>query len=195
MIITFFDFDQTITTKDSLVDFIKFSVGKPQYYMGLFMLSPMLLGFSLKVIPNDIAKEKLISYFFKKWSHSDFNKLAQTYSIEYIDKIVRPQAMEKIKWHQGQGHHIVIVSASMECWLKPWCEKNKLELLATKLEVINNKITGRFLTKNCHGAEKVNRITEAYILSDYNYIYAYGDSSGDKEMLALADESFYKPFR
>jgi phosphatidylglycerophosphatase C len=195
MILTLFDFDGTITKKDSLVDFIQFAVGKPKYYIGLLKLSPMLLVFSLKLIPNYIAKEKLISYFFKNLIQSDFDKLAYTYSIGYLDQIVRPLAMEKIKWHQEQGHHVVIVSASMECWLKPWCNKNNLQLLATKLEVIDKKLTGKFLTKNCHGAEKVNQIKKSYNLSDYDYIYVYGDSSGDQEMLALADESFYKPFR
>jgi phosphoserine phosphatase len=56
-------------------------------------------------------------------------------------------------------------------------------------------ITGRIEGKNCHGEQKVIRIQEEYNLSDYQEIYAYGDSSGDKPMLGLATNSFYKPFR
>ena len=59
----------------------------------------------------------------------------------------------------------------------------------------DNIITGNFITKNCYGQEKVNRIKESYDLSKYDLIYAYGDSRGDKEMLELANNSFYKPFR
>ena len=70
-----------------------------------------------------------------------------------------------------------------------------IELIATKLEFKAGKLTGKFATNNCYGAEKSHRIKELFDLELYDYIYAYGDSRGDKEMLALADESFYKPFR
>lgn len=194
MKITFFDFDGTITTKDSLADFIKFAVGKFNYYKGLLILSPILIPYILKLVPNDVAKEKLISHFFKGWDINRFQQISNNYALEKIDKIIRPNAMEKIKWHQQQGHEIVIVSASMENWLIAWCEKNYINLISTKLEVKDNKLTGRFSTLNCHGIEKVSRIKELYNLEDYEVIYAYGDSKGDKEMLNIADEKYYKYF-
>ena len=190
-----FDFDGTITTKDSLVDFIQFAVGKATYYKGLAKLSIMLTQYTLRIIPNHTAKEKLIGHFFQGWNTSDFKKIANKYGLSKIDKIIRPKALEKIDWHKQQGHKIIIVSASMKCWLQSWCDKNKIELISTQLEIKDKKITGKFATKNCYGIEKVNRIKELYTLDDYDYIYAYGDSSGDKELLALADKSVYKPFR
>ena len=125
----------------------------------------------------------------------EFLKVAKEYSLGHIDTILRPKAMKKIAWHKEQGHTVVVVSASIECWLKPWCDKNDLDLVATKIEIIDSLVTGRFLTKNCYGIEKANRVKESYNLSNYEYIYAYGDSRGDKELLELADESFYKPFK
>ncbi len=189
-----FDFDGTITTKDSLVDFIQYAVGLSKYYRGLVILSPMLTAYTLKLIKNNIAKEKLIAHFFKGWDADKFQKLSEQYSLEKIDKITRPKAIAKIRWHQEQGHKIVIVSASMECWLKPWCDKNSIELLSTKLEIKENKLTGKFSIKNCYAIEKANRVKESYNLSEYNHIYAYGDSRGDRELLLLSHESFYKPF-
>jgi HAD superfamily hydrolase (TIGR01490 family) len=117
------------------------------------------------------------------------------YSISQIDYIVRPKAIDRLCWHTEQGHKVVIVSASIECWLAPWCKKNGFELLATKLEVKNGVVTGNLLGSNCFGIEKVNRIKDKYDLSQFNYIYAYGDSKGDIQMLDLANESFYKPFK
>jgi phosphatidylglycerophosphatase C len=193
--IAFFDFDGTISTKDSLADFIQYAVGKLNYYVGLLVLSPMLMAYILKFIPNDLAKEKLLSYFFKGWNVKQFQVLAERYSLEQIDEIIRPKAIEKIRWHQNQGHQVVIVSASMDYWLRPWCGKNDLCLIATRLEVKDSKLTGRFATKNCYGLEKANRVKDTFELSLYEYIYVYGDSDGDKELLALADECFYKPFR
>ena len=190
-----FDFDGTITTDDSLIKFIRFSVGDTKTALGMIVLSPMLMIYKLKLIPNYKAKEWMLSYFFKGMDERQFQKVAEEYSLKHIDTILRPKAMKKIAWHKEQGHKVVIVSASIECWLKPWCDENNLDLIATKLEMIDGIVTGKFLTKNCYGIEKANRVQEKYNLSDYDHIYAYGDSRGDKELLGLADERFYKPFR
>jgi HAD superfamily hydrolase (TIGR01490 family) len=189
------DFDGTITKNDSFLRFIHFAVGDIKFSIGLILLSPILILYKLKLIPNYIAKQKMISYFFKGYSEDNFRKIANEYSLNYIDKILRPKAMERIEWHKKQGHKIVVISASIDYWLRSWCDKNNLELIATQLEIKNNIITGNLLTKNCYGVEKINRIKELYNLDNFEYIYAYGDSFGDKEMLDIADESFYKPFR
>jgi len=195
MQIAFFDFDGTITTDDSLLKFIRFVVGDFKFIGGLIVLSPMLTFYKLKLIPNDKAKQMMLSYFFKGMSEKAFQEVALHYSLGHIDKIVRPKAIEKILWHKNEGHKVVVVSASLEYWLKPWCDRNNLELIATKLEIKQGMITGQLMSKNCYGQEKVNRIHEKYTLDSYDYIYAYGDSSGDKEMLALADHKEYKPFQ
>lgn len=195
MILSLFDFDGTITTDDSLIKFIRYSVGDIKTAWGMLVLSPMLITYKLKLIPNYKAKEWMFSYFFKGMDEQEFKKVTKVYSLKHIDTILRPQAMEKIAWHKEQGHTVVIVSASIECWLKPWCDKNGLDLIATKIQMKEGVVTGKLLTKNCYGIEKVNRINKVYNLGNYTYIYAYGDSSGDKELLHLADESFYKPFR
>ena len=195
MQLALFDFDGTITTDDSLLKFIRFVVGDRRFLLGLVVLSPMLVLYKLKLIPNYKAKQYLLSWFFKGMRKVDFFKVANEYSLVHIDKILRPKAIEKINWHKNQGHKVVVVSASIECWLRPWCEKNGLELIATKLEIKDDIVTGKLLSKNCYGVEKANRIKEIYNLKDFEYIYSYGDSSGDKQMLELAHEKFYKPFR
>lgn len=190
-----FDFDGTLTKSDSLIGFIRFARGNTAYVFGMLFLSPMLVRFKLKLIPNYKAKQMMLSYFFKGMDAKMFQDIALEYSLEHIDPILRPKAMEKMKWHIKQGHKVVIVSASMKCWLKPWCDKHHIDLISTELEIEDEKLTGKFKTKNCYGIEKETRVREVYALDTYEYIYAYGDSSGDKELLALADESFYKPFR
>lgn len=193
--IAFFDFDGTITTHDSLIKFVQFAVGYRKFLIGCLVLTPMLVLYKLKLIPNDVAKQRMLSYFFRGWEASTFQKIATQYSLEEISHIVRPEAMKKISWHKNEGHTVVIVSASLESWLAPWCQKNSLDVIATELEIVDGIVTGRFLSKNCYGAEKSIRIREKYNLQEFKYIYAYGDSAGDNEMLALAHEKQYKPFR
>ena len=190
-----FDFDGTITTDDSLIKFIRFVVGDTRFATGMVLLSPMLTAYKLKLIPNYRAKQYMLAYFFKGMPEEKFIRVASEYSLDHIDTILRPEAVKKIAWHKEEGHKIVVVSASIECWLKPWCDRHELELIGTKLEIADGIVTGSFLGKNCYGIEKANRVREQYNLDDYGHIYAYGDSRGDKELLALADEHLYKPFR
>lgn len=191
----FFDFDGTITTSDSFIKFIRFVVGDIRFILGMTVLSPMLVAYKLRLIPNYTAKQAVLSYFFKGMSEAQFQTAARDYSLKNIDAILRPKAMAKIAWHKEQEHKIVVVSASIESWLKPWCNQHGLDLIATKLEIKEGIVTGKLLTKNCYGMEKVRRVKERYNLDDYDHIYAYGDSRGDKELLELADEGFYQPFR
>jgi phosphatidylglycerophosphatase C len=194
-ILALFDFDGTITKNDSLLKFIRFAVGDIKFIYGLVILSPTLIAFKLKLMPNYEAKEKMLSWFFKEFTKNNFVQIANEYSLNHIDKILRPKAIERLNWHKNKGHNVVVVSASLESWLKPWCDRNNLDLIATQILIENNKVTGKLASNNCHGQEKVNRIKDKYDISSFDYIYAYGDSSGDKEMLELANEKAYKPFR
>ncbi len=189
-----FDFDGTITAKDSLPDFIQYAVGRVAYWTGLLKLSPMLAAYTFGMIPNHVAKERLIANFFTGWDEEQFQQTADQYSLQQLDRIVKPEAIERMRRHQAQGDRVVVVSASMESWLKGWCRGNNVELLATCLEIKDGKLTGKFATKNCYGIEKVNRINEAYTLSDFSIIYAYGDSRGDREMLEIATVKHYRKF-
>lgn len=194
MNLALFDFDGTITSKDTLFDFIKFCTGNVKFTYGFSVLFPVMVLYKLKIIPSQKMKEIVLSFFFKGTSESKFKDIAKEYSLTKIDVIVKEKALERLKFHKTNDDKIIVVSASIDCWLQPWCDKNGLELIATKLEFKDGVFTGKFATKNCKGKEKVNRIKKKYNLAEFDKIYAYGDSQGDKEMLAIADESFYKSF-
>lgn len=182
-----FDFDGTITKKDTLFDFIKFYVGGKKLFKGLIILSPILMLYKLGFTTNDVAKQKLFAYFFKNRSIEVFNKVSEDY-IKRIQEITRSEIINKIKWHQSQNHTVVIISASISNWIKPWAKTMDIEkVLATEIATIDDLIVGTFSTANCYGQEKVNRfLTEFPDKSEY-VLYAYGDSAGDKELLALSD--------
>lgn len=193
--IAFFDFDGTITTKDTLLEIIKYRHGKAKFYLGFLLHSPYLVAFKAGIISNQTAKEKVLKLFFGKMTTEQFRQLCDNFAAEMIPNLVRKKALKEINQLKKAGAEVVIVSASPENWLQTWCGSLNLKLLATQLEVKNNAITGKIKGNNCHGEEKVRRIKEAYNLTDYKEVYCYGDTSGDKPMLALATYAFYQPFR
>jgi phosphatidylglycerophosphatase C len=194
-IIAFFDFDGTITTNDTMLELIKFSKGKPAYYLGMIKLSPFLIAMKLGLMPTAKAKEKMLTLFFGGASLNVFNDTCKRFAETKLPALIRPSAINKIKEHLAKQHQVVVVSASAENWVNNWCIQNGIKYLATKLEVIDDKITGKLNGANCNGEEKVNRIKAEYDLSAYKEIYCYGDTKGDKLMLQLATFAFYKPFR
>jgi phosphatidylglycerophosphatase C len=193
--IAFFDFDGTITTKDSFLEFIKFYRGAKRFYLGFLLHSPFLIAFKLKLIPNYTAKQKILAHYFKGEDILRFQSQCDLFTKEVLPRLFRPKALVEIDRLKKAGVRVVIVSASAENWIKAWADSQDLELLGTRLEIKDNTITGKIAGKNCYGEEKVCRIKEGIDLEAYNDIYAYGDSSGDKEMLAIAKHAFYKPFR
>lgn len=194
--IAFFDFDGTVISKDSMYLFLKFS--SPNiitFYYKLILFSPYYFLLLCNIISNQKAKEKLISFFFKNKTVISLNKKAKEFSLNIIDEFLIVEANKKIDHHLKEGHEVVVVSASLELWLKDWCEKRKVKLIATKLEMVNGSFSGKMKTKNCYGIEKVNRIKQQYQLTNYETIYCYGDSIGDTEMLAIGHKKYYRKYQ
>ncbi len=187
MNLALFDFDGTLTKKDTLKEFLKFSTPKKRYYLNLMRFLPTFLLYKIKIIPNGRAKEQLLANFFKGVSKREFEEKTKNFSLTKIDTILRGDTFKKLKEHQKRGDRVIIVSASIKCWIIHWAKRENIEVLSTELEFINGYFSGKFLTKNCYGIEKVNRVKEYLNLNEYDKIYAYGDSRGDIEMLKIAD--------
>lgn len=193
MNIAFFDFDGTISFKDSFIGFLRYK-NKYEFFIKFIFILPFFIAYKLGFFKEQAIKNLALTLIYKNHNKDDFMSLCAKFSSEVLPTILRAKALEKLAWHKENGDKIVIVSASLEEYLAPWCEKNGFLLIASRLEMRNNRITGRLLGANCHGDEKVRQIKEKYDLNAFEKIYAYGDTKGDLPMLELADEKFYKPF-
>ena len=192
MNIAFFDFNGTITQKDTLIDFLLYAVGKKKFILLMIILSPIILLYFLRIFPNWYVKQIVITTFFGGWDVGKFNSIAVSYSLQRTPDILNTEMMEIMKNHIYRGDVVVIVTASCENWVKPWCDREGVDCIATRLLVHEGRITGHFDGRNCYGIEKVNRIREKYDLSKYEIIYAYGDSRGDREMILLSQDNVNK---
>jgi len=195
MKLAIFDFDGTLSKHDSFLEFILYTHGTIQAVLGLLILSPILALYALKILSNSKTKEIFLRYFYEGWDFERFSKTCTDFGEDRLPKILRKSAKERLDWHKKQNHKIVIVTASPKYYLSDWCKERGYDLIATYLQVKDNKITGFLEGNNCYGEEKVNRVTAAYDLKQFEYIYAYGDSKGDLPLAKIANEFQYKPFR
>jgi phosphatidylglycerophosphatase C len=183
--IAFFDFDGTLYKKDSLIEFTKFSKGKVSFYFGILKLSPYLIAMKFHLISNEKAKQKYITHFFKDEEYSFFREKAREFAITKIDVDLDSKIYFEFQNYVKNNHKIYIVTASIPEWIEPWSKQFGVPVVGTKLEIVNNKITGNFITKNCFGKEKVNRINDIVNLQEFDNVFVYGSGKGDYEMKKL----------
>ncbi len=192
MKIAFFDFDGTITHSDTYTRFIFYATPKIRLYIGLLLVSPILLLYKLNLLSAANIRPILTNLAFGYRDKHEVLTLAKKYALTYLPSVLRDNAMKKIAWHKQQGHSVVIVSASLDIYLSFWCEQHSVKLICSELECKKGTLTGRYLHKDCAGQNKVDLIKRAIDLSLYEVIFAYGDSREDLPMLALADIKYYQ---
>lgn len=211
-----FDFDGTLTHADTLLAFIRFACGPVRMLLGFALYAPLLVLMKLKLYPNYKAKQKVFAHFFRGMTLARFDALCTAFA-QQGEHLLRPAARNFINTVRSEAYAMAIVSASIDNWVRPFAEMylqsdnsqdnrqsnsqdNKSALpiivLGTKVEVdAAGCLTGRFATPNCYGPEKVRRIEAVWPHREQYDVSAFGDSRGDKEMLAYADQGYFKPFR
>ncbi|MEM6763862.1 MAG: HAD-IB family hydrolase [Bacteroidota bacterium] len=195
MKLVLFDFDGTITQKDTLFEFFRFTHGKDRFIGGLILNVHILFLAWLRLYPRSMAKQKLLNHFYKGWTREDLFDAGKLYFHKVIHFITYEDAMKQLKAYLDDEARIIVVSASLDVWVKPFCDYYDIECIGTRLQYNAGIYEGSFATPNCNGKEKVKRIKEMVDISQYEPVIAYGNSSGDKAMLALADEKHYKAFK
>lgn len=192
--IAFFDFDGTITSRDTLFGIIRYQKGALALYAGMGLLLPALVLFRLKLVSSHTMKQLVLRLFFRGTPEAAFRERCAAFCREALPQLLRAGALKAIQEHQAAGHRVVVVTASAQDWVAPWCAANGLECIGTRLEVLEGRITGRIQGHNCNGYEKVRRICQQIHLPGFGDIYAYGDSSGDRAMLGMATHAYFRKF-
>ena len=184
-----FDFDGTLTKRDTFPQFIFFSKGYFKGLLGFIIYSPVIFLFLIKIVSGAKLKEKLVSFYFKGEKEEELKQKGT----RFIEKLIQSDSLdkntfEKLEMHLAQNDKVCIVSASLDIWIESFCKKFNLDYLCTELQFENGTYTGNLKTPNCNNAEKAIRIKQKYNLADYSKIIAYGNSKGDKAMFDLATE-------
>ena len=184
-----FDFDGTLTTRDCFVPFLAASSGRAGVVRAMATMSAA--SFAGRRAPTrDEVKAHLVRRVLRGRSKNELSAAGAALSEVVMHRALRPATIGRLEWHRRQGHQVVIVSASLRFYVEPVAAAIGIDaVLCTELEFDERGIaTGDLLGRNCRGQEKVNRLL-ASGFGPPARLWAYGDSAGDTELLAVADEA------
>lgn len=188
-----FDFDGTISRRDTLLRFLAKAAGPSRFTATCARLG--LLG-ARRRIPlgdRDRTKEHMIELLLTGRRESDLRALGERYARDLLtgDRL-RPEMIERVHEHRRVGHLTVIVSASLVYYLDPIAESLSIDgVIGVEPEVAAGTLTGRLARPNVRADEKAVRLAEWLGLvadgPDRPRLHAYGNSSGDHALLEMAD--------
>jgi len=192
-----FDFDSTITDKDMFSAFLHYAVSGPRKWLGQVVILPFYTLYKTGVLPAKRMRPIACFIAFAGRRTQEVETLGAQFAQEVIVKHIRLEAQAKLDWHQTRGDTIVVVSASLNAYLIPWCNTHGYQLLCSELLSENKRLSGFYQSGDCSLERKVERIKAAYCVNQYETIYAYGDTREDIPMLKLADHATmnWQPWR
>lgn len=192
MELALFDFDHTLTTGDSYGRFLHRIATRQQRAGARWTIGPWLAGYRIGLVSAARLRKRAAHVAFAGRQAEEMARHGERFACEELPPLLRPDMMERVDWHRARGHRLVLVSASLDLYLAPWCRAHGMELLCNRLETVGGRLTGRYAGHDL-GPRKAEAIrAHCGDLSRYPRIHAYGDSREDRPMLALAHERWYR---
>ena len=191
MNLALFDFDGTITTRDVYPGFLQYCSPRWRVVLGWMVLGVPYLLLKRGRFSPDRMRRLAAFVTFAGASEQHVHAAGERYAREVIPALVRPEAAARIAWHRAQGDRIVVVSASMDAYLEPWCAEQGIELVCNHPAAREGRLTDFFAKEDCANDAKLRRLAELLDLRDYEIVYAYGDTPADHAMLGAAHRRWY----
>jgi phosphatidylglycerophosphatase C len=191
-VVAAFDVDGTVTTHDCVVPFLRRVAGTVPMAVKLALSVHRLVPAVVRW-DRDELKAVATRAVLTGRPIADVDELGESFAEHIADYWLRTATVERIREHREQGHHVVFVSASYGAYLRPLARRLGVDgVVATELEVDGDgRCTGALVGGNCRGPEKARRL-QAWLDANHGgrdavELWAYGDSPGDRELLAAAD--------
>lgn len=193
-IVAAFDFDGTLTYYDTLHAFLIYTHGIPRTVVKLALQLPKLVTYLFGKVGRQRMKECILQQFYAGMTIEEVRVKGTIFAKDILNKYIKPNAKKRLEWHLKQGHRCILISATLDVYLEPWAQSVGIhDVISSKFQVTpQKKVTGKLEGLNCWGPEKLRRLCELLGPRESFTLYAYGDSRGDKELLASADYPFYR---
>ena len=190
-VVAAFDVDGTLTTLDCVTPFLRRAAGRRLWTT--LVRHPLALAAAAAQRDRDRLKELACSAL-RGIESTEIEHLGEAFAREVGAGSLRDDTVARLRRHRELGHTVILASASLDPYLVPLGRSLGVDaVVCTVLERgSEGRLTGRLVGANCRGAEKARRVRGWLGENDLAdaELWAYGDSSGDDELLALADRPF-----
>lgn len=187
-----FDFDGTLTTAETFPLFVRFAAPPWRVRLGGLLLAPLVLAYRAGVVSGTVVRAAIVRVAFSGMARDHFEALARAFAAERFPALMRPDMLARFRAHRAAGDRVIVVSGNFDTLLRPWCDVEGVELLASRLECRQGTLTGRYDGPQCAGEAKVERIRALVGEWPREGIEAHGDTVEDLAMLAMAATATYR---
>jgi len=191
MDLALFDFDGTLTTRETFPDFMRYAVARPRLLVGGVLLAPVVFGYRRGWVAGNPTRASIVQVGLRGVDAARLRAQGDAFARDRLPAVLRPEAMARLAWHRERGDRVVVVSGGLDVYLAPWCAAQGVELLCSVLAERDGRITG-YAGAQCIGEEKVRRVRALCDPQAYAAIHAYGDTHEDLAMLAMAHHRTYR---
>lgn len=192
MDLALFDFDGTLTTHDTMPDFVRRSVPRSRLFYGQLVLAPLVIGYRAGWVSGTRVRRAVVRMAYRGMPAAALATAGREYAEHTLPHVLRPEAMARLAWHLARGDEVAVVSGGLDVYLAPWCARHGLELLCSSLQQDRGVLTGRYHGEQCVLEEKARRVRARYDLGGFTTIHAYGDTTEDRALLDLASRGWYR---
>lgn len=186
-----FDFDGTLTTRETFPAFMRYAVVRPRLLAGGVLLAPVVFGYRRGWVAGNPTRASIVQMGLRGVDAERLRAQGAAFARDVLPGVLRPEAMARLAWHRQRGDRVVVVSGGLDVYLAPWCADQGVELLCSVLAERGGRITG-YAGLQCVGEEKVRRVRTLCDPQAYAAIHAYGDTHEDQAMLAMAHHRTYR---
>lgn len=158
MDLALFDFDGTLTTRETFPDFLKLAVPRRRLAWGRVRFAPAVLAYRAGWLSGVRLRADLVRFGLRGLCEARYRQWGEGFADIVLPGLLRADAMDRMAWHQARGDVVVVVSGGLDVYLAPWCARHGVGLLCSRLEVVEGRLSGRYAGAQCVGMEKARQV-------------------------------------
>ena len=189
-----FDLDYTLTKRGTWGRFVWKSVKSRPYLWGPLLVSTIVFQIQYKLgkLPRGAVKKTMMKWSLQRYNRSELESMAEMFAESEVKTGLRPGAIAALKYHEEQGHQIVLASAAVDLVVEPIAQKLGIaDFVATELSWCGeNQLMSEFASPNCYGTAKLDRVKtllSKMVTNEPYRVVFYSDSKADLPVLEFAD--------
>lgn len=186
-----FDLDGTVTKRDTMLAFTQFTHGKIRSSLIYASLSPLIVLAYSSFLSRQYVKEMVLKLHYKGIAKADLLAMGERFSEKVLPGLLTESIFSQLKSHIHEGNKIVILTASCDVWVEPFCRNHQIEFIGSHMEFIDGVCTGNLSNKNCRGEQKYQLLKEYLFRTGYKLKAAYGNETSDLHFMKLAEEKYF----